>query len=193
MTAMQSRARFAWRKETRRAGGSPAAWWRTAGQTRAPGRALPHPPANCSQPGAGKGSVPFKWLAPQKPKELLDGFCPEPCQEEQIAVTSNGLMLFLRLADIEWVEAVGQGVALHVGQMTHLLRATLSAVTAKLPPDRFLRLNRSTLVNIAQIKELQPAVQGGYNVLLRDGTQLHRNTDGEAHRVLSPEPKPGAR
>ena len=56
--------------------------------------------------------------------------------------------------------------------MTHLLRDTLSAVAAKLPSDRFLRLNRSTLVNIAQIKELQPAVQGGYDVLLRDGTQL---------------------
>ena len=166
--------------------------WRTAGQTHVSRRSLPHQPANGTKPGASKSSVLFKWLAPQKPKELLDGFCPEPHQEEQIAVNSNGLMLFLRLADIEWVEAVGQGVALHVGQMTHLLRDTLSAVAAKLPSDRFLRLNRSTLVNIAQIKELQPAVQGGYDVLLRDGTRLHRNTDGEAHRVLSPDPKPGA-
>jgi hypothetical protein len=151
---------------------------------------LPRQPTNYPKPGASKGSVPFKWLAPQKPEELLEGFCPEPRQEEQIAVTSNGLMIFLRLADIEWVEAVGQGVALHVGQMTHLLRYTLPALAAKLPPDRFLRLNRSTLVNIAQIKELQPTFQGGYDVLLRDGTRVSRHTEGEAHRVLSPEPKP---
>jgi DNA-binding LytR/AlgR family response regulator len=136
--------------------------------------------------------VPSKWLAPQKPKELLDGFCPEPSKEEQIAVNSHGLMLFLRLADIEWVEVVGQGVALHVGPITHLLSDTLTAVAAKLPAEHFLRVNRTTLVNIAQIKELQPAIQGGYDVVLRDGTRVNRDTAGEARRVLSPEPKHGA-
>ena len=103
---------------------------------------------------------------------MLEGFCPEARQEEQIAVNSNGLILFLRLADIEWAEADGDCVKLHVGRQTHLLRDTLAAVGAKLPPDRFLRLGGSTLVNIEQVKDLQPLPQGDYEVLLRNGTWL---------------------
>ena len=114
----------------------------------------------------------MKWLAPQKPKKLLEGFCPEARPEEQIAVNSKGLILFLRLADIEWVEAGNNCVELHIGQETHRLRDTLAAVRAKLPPDRFLRLSRSTLVNIEQIKQLQPMFCGEYEVLLRNGTRL---------------------
>ena len=87
-------------------------------------------------------------------------------------MNSNGLMLFLRLVDIEWVQAAGQGVELHVGKKTHLLRATFAAVAAKLPPDRFLRLSPATLVNIAHIQELQPALDGEYEVLLHNGTRL---------------------
>jgi two-component system LytT family response regulator len=103
---------------------------------------------------------------------MLDGFCPEPCPEEQIAVNSNGLMLFLRLADVEWLEAVDNCVALHVGKQMHLLRETLAAVAAKLPSDRFLRIGPSTLVNIAQIKELQPMFHGRCGMLLHNGTRL---------------------
>ena len=108
-------------------------------------------------------------------------------------MNSNGLMLFLRLADIEWVQAVAQGVELHVGQRTHLLRDTLATVTAKLPPDRFLRLSRSTLVNIECIKELRPAFPGGYEVVLRNDTRLHRNTDAETPRIPASDLNPDAK
>jgi two-component system LytT family response regulator len=81
-------------------------------------------------------------------------------------------MLFLRLADIEWVEGADNGVELHLGRETHRLRDTLAAVGAKLPPDRFLRISRSTLVNREQIKELLPTFRGEYVVLLRNGTRL---------------------
>jgi len=111
-------------------------------------------------------------VAPQKPEGLLEGFCPEPLQEEQVAVNSNGLMVFLRLADVEWLEAVENCVALHVGKQTHLLRETLATVAAKLPPDRFLHIGPSTLVNRSQIKELQPLFHGRCGVLLRNGTRL---------------------
>ena len=192
MTVMQSRGRFSRRQETGCTGRSQAARWRAAGLTRVPGRALPHRPAGCHKPGADRCSVPFKRPAPPQPKELLDGFCTEPRQEQGIALNSNGLILFLRLADIEWLQAVDQGVELHVGQRTHLLRASLAAVTAKLPPDRFLLIDRSTLVNIAQIMGLKPASHGGYDVLLRNGTRLHRNTDSEAPRLRSFDPPPDA-
>ena len=87
-------------------------------------------------------------------------------------MNSNGLMLFLPLADIEWVEAVEHGVELHVGPETHRLGDTLAALEAKLPPDRFLRISPSALVNLAQIKQLQPRCRGECNVLLRNGMRL---------------------
>ena len=111
-------------------------------------------------------------MAPLKSEKMLEGFCPEPRQEEQLAVNSGGLIVFLRLADIEWVEAADNRVALHVGNETHVLRETLVAVAAKLPPDRFLRLSPSTLVNIEQIKELQSLLHGQWAVVLRNGRRL---------------------
>ena len=63
-------------------------------------------------------------------------------------------MLSLRLADIGWMESAEEGVKLHVGKHTHRLRDTLAVVAAKLPPGRFLRISRSTMVNIEQIKGL---------------------------------------
>jgi two-component system LytT family response regulator len=103
---------------------------------------------------------------------VLDGFCPEPHPEEQIALNRNGLMLFLRLADIEWLEAADNRVALHVGRETYVLRETLAALVAKLPPGRFRRIAPCTLVNVAQIKELQPLRHRRCAVVLRSGTRL---------------------
>lgn len=87
-------------------------------------------------------------------------------------MNSNGLMLFLRLDDIEWVEAADDGVELHVGRQAHPVRGTLAAMAAKLPPNRFLRLSPWTLVNIKQIKELRANLQGEYEVRLRNGKRL---------------------
>ncbi len=81
-------------------------------------------------------------------------------------------MLSLRLADIGWMESAEEGVKLHVGKHTHRLRDTLAAVAAKLPPGRFLRISRSTMVNIEQIKGLQQMFFDEYEVLLRNGTRL---------------------
>jgi len=140
--------------------------------TRVPGRTSLHDPARLRKLAFLFRSTPAKRSAPSKPHDLLDGFCPEPSQEEQIAVNSNGLMLFLRLADIEWMEAADNGVKLRVGKQTHRLRDTLVRVAAKLPPGRFLRISGSTLVNIEHIKGVQRMFFDEYEVLLRNGARL---------------------
>ncbi len=81
-------------------------------------------------------------------------------------------MLFLRLADIEWMETAENGVKLRVGKQTHQLRDTLAAVVAKLPPGRFLRISRSTLVNIEHILGVQRMFFDEYEVLLSNGARL---------------------
>ena len=169
---MQGRARFAWREDRGQTGESPARRWLPAGPTHAPDQALPDKPALSQKPKARRGSTPAKRPAPDKLKDLLDGFCPDPSQDEQVAVNPNGLMLSVRLADIEWMEAADECVKLHVGRHTHRLRDTLAVLAAKLPPGRFLRISRSTLVNIEQIQGLQRMFFDEYEVLLSDGTRL---------------------
>jgi DNA-binding LytR/AlgR family response regulator len=82
---------------------------------------------------------------------LLEGFCPEPRGEEQIAVHCEGRLLLLRLAEVDWLESVGDRVAFHVGQKKYLLAATLQAVAAKLPKGHFVHVGPSTLLNVGRI------------------------------------------
>jgi two-component system, LytTR family, response regulator len=99
---------------------------------------------------------------------------PDPATgpPERMVVKSNGRILLLRLADIEWIEAADNYAQLHVGQQSHLVRETLTALETKLPDDRFLRVNRSAIVNLECVKELQPMFHGEYIVLLRSGARL---------------------
>jgi DNA-binding LytR/AlgR family response regulator len=129
-------------------------------------------PEDCAQAVANLSPAPLAELEPVKDQGLLEGFCAEPRPEEQIAVNSNGQMLFLPLADIAWVEAVEHGVEVHAGQATHRLRSNLETVAAKLPRDRFIRISPWTLVNTQQVKDIQPASHGNYEVRLRDGSRL---------------------
>ena len=99
-------------------------------------------------------------MPPPAPNTLLDGFCPEPSQDDQIAVNSNGQILFLRLADIEWVQAADWGVELRVCRQTHRLRDTFASLAAKLPPDRFLRITPRVLVNVTELKALRSRTRG---------------------------------
>ena len=143
---------------------------------------LPSRPADGQPPVAGWEPVPLRWFPAQNPKALLEGFCAEPRQEDRIAVNSNGIMLFLRLADIEWAEAGEQGVDLHVAAQTHRLRGTLATIAGKLPPGAFLQASPSTLVNIARIKQLKLKPDGIYEVLLLSGVWLNRHSAGAAPR-----------
>lgn len=91
---------------------------------------------------------------------------------ERLAVKANGRIVFLRLTDIDLAEASDNYVKLYAGGDSYMFRETLSALEEKLPPDRFLRISRSIIVNIESVKELQPMFHGEYVVLLRNGTRV---------------------
>lgn len=93
-------------------------------------------------------------------------------QNERFVVKSAGRVFFLKNDEIDWIEAAGNYVRLHVGNETHLLRETMGAIQKKLDPGSFIRIHRSTFVNIEKIKELQPWFHGEYVVIMKDGTQL---------------------
>ena len=91
---------------------------------------------------------------------------------QRLAVRNNGQILFLAPEEIEWIEAAGNYVRLHVGTTAHLLRETMNAIEGRLDPEKFFRIHRSRIVNMERIQELQPWLNGEYAVLLRTGTRL---------------------
>ena len=95
-----------------------------------------------------------------------------PARPERIVVKSSGRLFFLRTDEIDWVEAAGNYVKLHVGAESHLMRETMTAIEQRLNPETFFRIHRSHIVNLERIKELQPWFNGEYVVFLRNGARL---------------------
>lgn len=100
-------------------------------------------------------------------------------QRARIVVRSERRLLFLRQEEIDWVEAAGNYVRVHVRGSTHVLRQSMKNMEARLDPDVFVRIHRSAIVNADRIRELQPWLHGEYVVILDDGTRL------SASRVFS--------
>jgi two-component system, LytTR family, response regulator len=91
---------------------------------------------------------------------------------ERIAVKLDGRVIFVRPNDIDWIEAQDNYVKLHMGREAHLVRDTLSNFEVRLDTKRFIRIARSTIVNIDRVREMQPMFHGEYVVILHDGTKL---------------------
>jgi two-component system, LytTR family, response regulator len=91
---------------------------------------------------------------------------------ERLAVRSGSRVSFVGVDEIDYVEACGNYVRLHCGAERHLMRETLGGLEARLPVRRFVRIHRSTIVNLERIKELQPLFHGDWSVVLRSGTRL---------------------
>ncbi len=103
---------------------------------------------------------------------LLWEMRPESRIPERLAVKSAGRIVLVNVCDIDWVESADNYVELHVGNETHLLRETMTVIEGRLNPRNYVRINRSTLVNVTRVKELQPLFHGDYAVILADGTRL---------------------
>lgn len=91
---------------------------------------------------------------------------------DRLAVKTGGKVVFVKLADLDWIEAADNYVNLHVGKTSHLLRETMTSIEKRLDSNRFMRISRSAIVNVDRIKEMQPMFHGDYAVILRDGTRL---------------------
>jgi two-component system, LytTR family, response regulator len=97
---------------------------------------------------------------------------PERPRRDRILVKSNGRIYFVKMADIDYCEAAGNYVRLHVGSNTHLVRETMGRLESDLDSRQFVRIHRSTIVNIDRIEEFRPSFNGEFVVLLRSGVRL---------------------
>jgi two-component system LytT family response regulator len=99
--------------------------------------------------------------APAAPERRLD----------RLVVKSGGTTRFIRVVDIDWIEAAGVYVTLHVGGKELLYRAALNDLAEKLDPRRFVRVHRSALVNIESIIQLEPISHGEFEAVIRNGSR----------------------
>lgn len=96
---------------------------------------------------------------------------PEP-PLERVAVRTSDRLTIIKTAEIDWIEGAGVYVQLHVGRKKYALRETLSNLEERLDGNRFVRIHRSTIVNVDRVRELVSHFHGEYLVVLEDGTQL---------------------
>jgi len=98
---------------------------------------------------------------------------PPPIERrDRLVIKSSGRIYFIRTRDIDWCEASGNYVRLHVGTQTHLVRGTMAHIESQLDQAQFVRIHRSTIVNVDRIQELHSSFGGEYVVLLHDKTRL---------------------
>jgi len=91
---------------------------------------------------------------------------------ERLVVRDGERLVFVEVAHIDWVEALGNRVRLHVGDRAHPLRTTMTRLHRNLGERRFVRIRRSTLVNTAAVRAVEPYGKGTYVLTLRTGEKL---------------------
>ncbi|WP_222612550.1 LytR/AlgR family response regulator transcription factor [Undibacterium flavidum] len=105
-------------------------------------------------------------------KALLSELGNGPSRPDRFLVKTGERWLMIRCADIQWIDAEGNYVRLHVDGATHMLRHTMAEMLSRLDSSLFKRIHRSTIVNLDFVRDLQPWTGGDMTVFLRDGTRL---------------------
>jgi len=91
---------------------------------------------------------------------------------KRITIKENERIQLLDVEKIDWISSLGNYIEIHSGREKFVLRETMDGIVSKLDPVQFLRIRRSKIVRIANIKELNMLFNGEYLVILFDGTKL---------------------
>jgi len=107
----------------------------------------------------------------ERAKDKLAHYAP-PQPAMRLVVRTLGRVQFLKVSDIDWIEAASYYVCLHVGHDTHVIRRTLSELERDLAERRFIRIHRSIIANLDRIQGLELQRSGEYQVVLKSGVRL---------------------
>lgn len=124
---------------------------------------------------AGETSAPELSVGPDRSDDATSGQ-----YSGRIVFKSRGRMLFLPVADIRWIAAEENYVRICTGTETHLLRETMTAMEQRLNPRQFLRVHRSSIVNLRYVKEIRSESRGDFMVHLVTG---HRVAMSRSYRA----------
>lgn len=107
-----------------------------------------------------------------KARRLIGRGEPGEEQQSRFAVRTADRIYIVRIDEVDWIESAGNYVRLHAGSRTHLFRDSLMHFEQRLDLRRFVRIHRSTIVNVDRIAQLEPAFRREHIITLRDGTRL---------------------
>ncbi len=105
-------------------------------------------------------------------KAMLAELRAAPAWLDRVAIRLGDRIYYVRLRDVDWIEAEGNYVRLHIGTQSHLLRRAVRQLTEELDPTQFARIHRSAIVNIDRISELRALPDGDFQVLLTTDAKL---------------------
>jgi two-component system LytT family response regulator len=105
-------------------------------------------------------------------KALADELRNLKARPSRFAVKTANKLFFVRLEDIDLIQAADNYVCLHINSEQHFVRETMNSIESRLDPDKFVRVHRSKIINIDRIKELHPWFHGDYQVVLNNGSQI---------------------
>jgi two-component system LytT family response regulator len=103
---------------------------------------------------------------------LAHGTLTRPPISSRLILKDRGEVLFVKAADIDWIEAANYYACLHVGARTHVLRRSLIELESELDPAQFCRIHRATIVNLERIRSMELKDDGEYQVVLETGARL---------------------
>lgn len=104
---------------------------------------------------------------------LLDGVVPDRAHGVgRLIVREVGQIIVVPTRDVDWIEGADYYVKLHVRNVVHMLRESLSSLEQRLDPRKFLRIHRSAIVNLTRVRTVEAHVRGEGVAVLADGTRL---------------------
>jgi two-component system LytT family response regulator len=120
----------------------------------------------CLDSGAGLEDTDARLIA------LLDRRDAERLRRTRLLVRQAEGSLFIRTQLIDWIEAAGKEVKVHVGKWVYSHKGSLSRTASGLDPERFIRVSRSAIVNVDRVREIQRWFNGDYLLILEDQSQI---------------------
>jgi|GraSoiStandDraft_41_1057321.scaffolds.fasta_scaffold86206_3 two-component system LytT family response regulator len=121
-------------------------------------------------------------------QRLIGDLQPGTRHADRVLVNGNGRAYFVSLSEVDWIEGARNYAVLHAGGKAHTIRGTLDGLVKRLDPAQFIRVNRSAIVRLDSIGELQPWFHGEYRIVMKDGATINWSrryiTAGFPERIL---------
>lgn len=108
----------------------------------------------------------------QRLQTLLEAANPAAGYPSHLSVKAGEHTVFVKVRDVDYIEAAANYVILHAGAQNHVLRETLTNLETRLSPKTFLRIHRSIIVNLERVIGVKPAARGEHVVVLKGGREL---------------------
>lgn len=104
--------------------------------------------------------------------ELLENKEESVDRADRLAIKDGSSITFVPIKDIDWIDAAGDYMCVHVAGATHIMRTTMKELESKLDPSIFQRIHRSTIVNLQRVEKVSSHINGEFHLLLSCGSSL---------------------